>query len=101
MMNEEEVNSYLQYNTKFKVLICLNCQYCLTPDGVQNHFRRVHQSIPIDVRKGLVDYSKGVLIAKTTETQTPSIEIEAIEGLKIIKGVVCDSYPVSLAVTTR
>jgi hypothetical protein len=91
MMNKEEVNSYLWYNAEYKVLICLNCQYCLTPDGIENHFWRVHQSIPIDVRKGLVEYSKGVMIAKATETHTPSIEIEAIEGLKVIKGVVCDS----------
>jgi hypothetical protein len=69
------------------VFICLNCPYCLTPDRVENHFRRVHQWIPIDWS----NTAKGVTIAKAKETQIPSVEIEAIEGLKVVKGVVCTS----------
>jgi hypothetical protein len=90
-MMEEEVNRYLRYEAEFKVLICLHCQYCLAHNGVENHFRRLHAWIPIEVRKGLVEYSKGLTIVDAKATQTPSIEINAIEGLKVIKGIVCNS----------
>jgi RNase P subunit RPR2 len=90
-MADEEANRYLRYEAAFQVLICLNCQHCLTPGGVENHLRRVHQWMPIAVRKELVKYSKGLIIAQTGEARTPLGEIDAIEGLKVTKGVICDS----------
>jgi hypothetical protein len=90
MMTASDVNNYLWHEPRFKVLICLNCQHCLTPNEVENYVRRVHPWIPIKVRKELVDYSKGVLVVQAGETQIPSAEIQAIEGLKVIKGIICN-----------
>jgi Orsellinic acid/F9775 biosynthesis cluster protein D len=88
-MKGEDINRYLRYDKEFKVLICLSCQYCLTPSGVERHFRNQHGVIPINIRKELVQFSKDLPVVEAKDVQMPSIEIEAIAGLKVITGVLC------------
>jgi hypothetical protein len=65
----EQVYRHLRYDEGFKVLICLSCQYCLTQSGVEKHFQRQYGCIPIDLRKELVRFSKGVVIAGPEDIQ--------------------------------
>jgi len=89
MMDTEEVKNILCYNSEFKVLICLGCQHCLIPGGINRHLRDHHGSIAIDTRKQMVEQAEQLEIMKPEEIRLPSNEIEAIEGLKVVKGVRC------------
>jgi hypothetical protein len=45
----------------------------------------------MDTRRELVEFSKRMTIAKADEISIPTIEIEPIVGLKVFKGLICDT----------
>jgi len=88
-MDVSEVSDILCYNPEFKVLICLECQHCLIPEGINRHLRDYHGSIAIDRRKRMIERVEQLEIMKPEDIILPSNEIEAIEGLKVVKGIQC------------
>jgi len=83
------MDSYVIYNTEYKVLICRQHSYGLPPDRVSRHFRESHKSIPLPTRQAIVDHSKSLNMATPENVVTPSEPISPIEGLTIVNGFQC------------
>jgi hypothetical protein len=80
------MNDYVTYNTEYKVLICRQHKYGISPDGILRHFRNFHKAVPLATRKAINDYSKTLDLAAPT---TPHEPIQPVEGLTIVKGFKC------------
>jgi hypothetical protein len=85
-MSEQQHLLYLQ---QFQTIICRQCQYGITKDGVRLHFERHHQAIALKRRRELENYAKEFDVCEAKDVNSPSKEIKAIEGLKIHEGFVC------------
>jgi len=83
------VNSFVTYVEEFKVLICRMCRHGLVTTGVKRHFQWRHKSIPIEIRKQIIEFAEQLDAPKPEEVPVPTREVAAIEGLDIIKGFAC------------
>jgi hypothetical protein len=88
-METVDVNSFVTYVEEFKVLICRMCRHGLVSTGVKRHFPWRHKSIPIEVRKQIVEFAELLDAKKPEVVQVPTGEVAVIEGLDIIKGFGC------------
>ena len=73
------------------MLICQTCRHGLVATGVQRHFQRCHKCISIEVRKQIVEFAAQLDIKNPEEVEVPTVELVAIEGLDIIKGLECEA----------
>ena len=89
-----DVSQYVLYLREQQTLVCRACEYCLQPNGIENHLRRKHSAIPLEVRKKLVSYAKGLMLRNPSEVVTPVAVVSAFDCLKITQGfrcLTCDS----------
>jgi hypothetical protein len=84
-----DATEYLLYLQEQEALICRSCKHCLQPDGIEDHLRRKHLTIPLDVRKELVSYAKGLILRTPSEVVAPVTVDLAFDGLKVIQGFRC------------
>ena len=84
-----DANEYLIHLPEQQVLVCRSCKYCLQPDGVYQHLQRSHLTIPVKVRKELIEYTEDLTLRGPTKVITPTRSISAFECLKIIDGFQC------------
>jgi Orsellinic acid/F9775 biosynthesis cluster protein D len=85
----EDIHSYVTYAEELEALICRSCQHGLNPNGVQRHFQRVHKALPFRVRKRIVEWCDGLIVRRLEDVQTPTTEVDAIDGLKVTDGFIC------------
>lgn len=83
------MNNYVTYNSEYKVLICRQHKYCISPDGILRHFRNFHKAVPLATRKAIGDYSKTLDLAALTDIATPHAPVQPVEGLTIVNGFKC------------
>ena len=77
-------SDYLIYLENERLLICGSCRYCLQSEGVERHLRRAHKSIPLAVRKELVNFAKGLLLRSVGDIIVPNTPILALEYLEVM-----------------
>jgi len=97
IMSNSSISDYVSYLPDYQVLICLSCQWCLSPinDRVQIHFRNKHKSIPLSTRKEIIEYSESINIVDPKNVRLPLIDIAPIEGLEVFSGWRCKEKSVN------
>src|SRR5436190_19082773 len=80
---------YFVYLKEEQLFVCRSCRYCLQPNEIERHLRREHQSIPLLIRKELVNYVKSLAVINPTEVTIPTHPIPALDSLEIINGFCC------------
>ena len=89
-MDSVEIGDYILYNEEFEVLICLGCQYCVNPSGMERHLRSHHKGLSIGVRRALTEFAIKSNARTSQNTKVPTDEIDAIEGLRLMDGWACN-----------
>ena len=84
------MNEYVTYNAEYKVLICRQHKYGISPDGILRHFRDFHKAVPLATRQAIGDYSKTLDLATPTEVGTPCEPVQPVQGLMVINGFRCE-----------
>jgi Orsellinic acid/F9775 biosynthesis cluster protein D len=87
----DDIHSYIIYSEEFSALICRSCGYGLNPNGVDRHIRKWHKGIPLDIRKRIVEWCDGQTVKHLSDIQTPTTEVDEIEGLKVVDGFMCET----------
>lgn len=80
---------YLLYLQQFQTIVCCECEYGVTKNGLRLHFERHHKMIPLKERRELENYVQNFDVLEVKNVPTPSQEVGIIEGLKVHKGFVC------------
>ena len=80
---------YFVYLKEQQLLVCRSCKYCLQLHGIERHLRWEHQSIPLLVRKELVNYMKSLAVINSIEVIIPIHSIPALDVLEIINRFCC------------
>lgn len=80
---------YILYLQLFETIICRECQYGITKDGIRLHFSRHHQMIPLKQRRELENYVLNFHVTDIKNVVTPIKEVNAVQGLKIHEGFMC------------
>src|SRR5947207_9479751 len=83
------LSKYLLYLQEQQVLICRSCKYCLYPTWVENHLRRKHSAVPLEVRKELVSYAESLILRDPSKVIVPVTIVPAFDCLKVIEGFRC------------
>jgi hypothetical protein len=83
------MNQYVIYNAHYKVLICRQHKYTITPDWVLRHFQEFHKAIPLATRQLIVDHSKSLDLVIPENVATPLELVQCIEGLSVVNGFQC------------
>ena len=83
------MNQYITYNEHYKVLICSQHEYALTPDWVLRHFQEFHKSIPFETRQLIVEHSKSLDLVSPENIATPIELVPCVDGLAIVHGFQC------------
>jgi len=83
------MDSYITYNTEYKILICRQHKYAIPPDYVLRHFRQSHKGVPLAARQAIMDYSKTLDLATPENIAVPDDGVQAITGLFIVDGFQC------------
>src|SRR6266516_6775375 len=81
-----DMSEYLLYLQEQQALVCRSCKYCLQPDGIEDHLHRKHLTIPLNVRRELVGYAKGLILRKASEIITRLTIISAFDCLTLTHG---------------
>ena len=82
---------YLLYLSEFETVVCRECKYGITKDGVRLHFRRHHKEVSLRKRQTLEIYAQTLNVRETRNVSTPMEQVTAIGGLMIHKGFKCTS----------
>jgi Orsellinic acid/F9775 biosynthesis cluster protein D len=85
----DDIHSYIIHSKELNALICRSCRYGLNPKGVNRHLRKWHKGVPLEVRKKIVEWCDGVTVNELMDVQTPTTEVNEIEGLKVVDGFMC------------
>lgn len=87
-------NEYILYLEEHQVLACRSCKYCLRSNGIYQHLQTYHKSIPLTIRKELVQHAEGLILRDPTQVIASTRPLPAFECLKITEGfqcLICDS----------
>jgi hypothetical protein len=87
----EDIISYIIYEEDLQVLICRSCRYALNPNGVKRHFQRYHKGVSLRLRKKIVEWCGTLHSKRPEEVAIPVEGANAIEGLKVIDGFMCQT----------
>ena len=80
---------HIIYLAEFKAIVCRQCQYGISKDGLRKHFFREHEQLRLNVRKELEKYVETLDLLEPPKVQVPMREIKPIEELKIQEGFIC------------
>ncbi|KAF2201413.1 hypothetical protein GQ43DRAFT_415904 [Delitschia confertaspora ATCC 74209] len=80
-------NSLLEYSTRYKVLICLQCQYAIQKSALQSHLLR--HKIYRDERQRLLDSIAQLELLEPDNVPLPNPDSPPIAALPIISGFRC------------
>lgn len=83
------MDQYITHNAEYQVLICRQHGYCIPPEGITRHFRRLHGGIPLETRQAIVDYSKTLNLLAPEKVATPFPNQPAVLGLHTTAGYQC------------
>jgi len=83
------MNDYVIYNAEYQVLICRQHGYCIPPEGITRHFRRLHGAIPVQTRQAIIDYSKTLNLLAPEEVATEREMQPPVSGLHSVAGFQC------------
>lgn len=74
-----------------RVFICRSCRHALVPGkSIERHLRTLHKIIDLQIRKGLIQYSKSVQLIELRTANNSSIDSDSIEGLSLYDGWMCN-----------
>ena len=86
------MDQYVTYHNDYHVLICRQHAFGLSADYVERHFRESHKTIPIEIRKKIVHYSKTLDLWQSERVNNIAPTFVPIQGLHIISGLKCDYF---------
>jgi hypothetical protein len=86
------MNQYVTYNEDYKVLICRQHKHAVPPDWILRHFRDMHQSVPLETREAIVEYSESLHLLAPNDVVIPTELSHSIQGLEIRQGYQCQYY---------
>src|SRR5437667_11291617 len=86
------MDQYVTYNNDYHVLICRQHAFGLSPDYVERHFQESQQTIPIEIRKKIVHYSKTLDLWQSERVNNIAPTFVPIQGLHIISGLKYDYF---------
>ena len=87
-MIEMDVNDYVSYLSRYQVVICRACKYCITPNYSQSHFSDWHSELVLTTRQAITKYCNGLRLCMPNEMQIP-MDKKPIDGLKVTCGRIC------------
>ena len=80
---------YFVYLEEQQLLVCRSCKDCLQQDGIEQHLRREHRTIPLSTRKELVTYGKNLMLVNPVDVRIYEHVIPAFQYLDIIEVFCC------------
>jgi hypothetical protein len=91
-MSSSDISSYIKYLPEFKVVVCLLCKECVSPNARLRHYEDNHAAkteyfVEMEVRHRIRDYMATVDLCEPDKVVAPN---RFIPELKIIgKGYIC------------
>jgi hypothetical protein len=82
------MDAYVIYNEMYKVLICCQHHYAISPDFINGHFRKFHNSVPLEIRQRITEYASKLDLLEPKKVTVPT-QMTPIKGLTIHDGFKC------------
>ena len=84
-------DDYFLYLSEYRVLICRACKYAIrSQGGIQRHFQKRHASLPLSIRKTLVEYASQLQLIVPENIHIPEAPLSPIDVLDVIDGCQCN-----------
>ena len=81
------MEEYLFYEPVYRVIICRQHQYAISPNAVFEHFQIYYKSILLNARKMIEEEVKKLRLVNLTDVDIP---YGIVKGLKVHEGVKCN-----------